>query len=142
MLDTRAKVRIAFVTVFLLGFAAGALSLLLYVRRFEPGPPAGWAGRFDRERYVRQLTEAVGLRAEQMNELDAILDETRKEFLAVRTRLQPQFEEVKQRARGRIREILTAEQQPRFEAFLQRWDEERRAREQAASAAKAPGRHP
>jgi hypothetical protein len=142
MLDTRVKVQAAFVTVFLLGFAAGALTLMLYARRFEPGRPAGWAGKFDRERYVKQLTEAVGLRAEQMGELNTILDDTREEFLALRRRLRPQFEEVRERARERIRGILTAEQQPRFEAFVQRWDEERRAQEQAASGAKAQGRNP
>lgn len=142
MLDTRVKVRVAFATVFLLGFAAGALGLMLYTSRFEPGRPAGWTGKFDRERYVKQLTEAVDLRAEQKSELNAILDETREDFLALRRRLQPEFEEVRQRARGRIREILTAEQQPRFEAFVQRWDEERRAQEQAASGAKPQARNP
>ncbi len=142
MLDTRVKVRAAFVIVFLLGFAAGALSLMLYARRFEPGRPAGWAGKFDRERYVKQLTEAVGLQAGQMGELNRVLDQTREEFVALRTRLQPQFEEVRKRARERIRGILTAEQQPRFEAFVQRWDEERRAQEQAAAGAKPLGRNP
>jgi hypothetical protein len=142
MLHTRVKVRAAFVIVFLLGVAAGALSLMLYARRFEPGRPAGWVGKFDRERYVKQLTEAVGLQSAQMAELNVILDDTREEFLALRTRLQPQFEEVRARARGRIRGILTAEQQPRFDAFVRRWDEERRAGERAASGAKPGGRDP
>jgi len=142
MLDTRVKIRAAFVIVFLLGFAAGALSLMLYARRSEPGRPAGWARKFDRERYVKQLTEAVGLQAGQMGELNSVLDQTREEFIALRTRLQPQFDEVRERARERIRGILTAEQQPRFEAFVRRWDEERRAQERAASGATPQGRNP
>jgi hypothetical protein len=77
-----------------------------------------------------------------MSALNAILDETREEFLDLRRRLQPQFEEVRARSRQRIRGILTADQQPRFEAFLKRWDEERRMEEAAASQSKASERKP
>ena len=136
MMETRGKVRLAFVIVFLLGVAAGALGLTMYSRWSDTGRPSGWTGKFDRERYVKQMTEAVGLKPEQMGPLDAILDETRKEFLAMRKRLSPQIDEVRQRARDRVRGILHADQQPRFEAFLKRWDEERRAEEQALAASK------
>jgi hypothetical protein len=140
MLETRVKVRLAFVSIFILGIAAGALGVSVYHRRVEPERPSGWTGKFDRERYVRQMTEAVGLQPEQMSALSAILDGTREEFLALRARLSPQFNEIRQRARVRIRDILKTDQQDRFEAFLKRWDEERRAEEQARSASKLQGR--
>jgi hypothetical protein len=142
MVETRVKVRLAFVSIFILGIAAGALGVCVYYRGIDPGRPPGWTGRFDRERYVKQMTEAVGLQPEQMGALNAILNETREEFLALRARLRPQFDEIRQRARVRIRAILTADQEGRFEAFLKRWDEERRAEEQAASGAKAERRAP
>ena len=142
MIETRAKVGLAFLVVFLLGVAAGALSLSAYLHRVDPARQAVWTGKFNRERYVRELTEAVRLQPDQMGSLDAALDETREEFLALRRRLQPQFEEVRQRARQRIRSVLNAEQQPRFEAFVKRWDEERRAEEAAASQSKASERKP
>lgn len=143
MIETRTKVGLAFLVVFLLGFAAGVLSLSVYYRRGEAPRQAIWAGgKFNRERYVRELTEAVRLQPEHMGALNAALDETREEFLALRRRLQPQFEEVRQRARQRIRSILNADQQPRFEAFIKRWDEERRAEEAAASQSKASERNP
>ena len=142
MVETRAKAQLAIAIVFLLGVAAGALGLTISSRWNDAGRPFGWIGKFDRERYVKQMTEAVGLRSEQMGPLDAILDETREEFLALRRRLWPQFDEVRQRARQRIRGILSAEQQARFESFLTRWDEERRAEEEAAAAAKVGGRKP
>jgi hypothetical protein len=142
MVETRVKVRLAFVSIFILGIAAGVLGVSIYYGRIEPGRPSGSAGRFDRERYVKQMTEAVGLQPEQMGALNAILDETREEFLALRARLRPQFDEVRQRARVRIRGILKADQQGRFEAFVKRWDEERRAEEQAASGTKAERRAP
>jgi len=136
MVETRVKAQLAIAIVFLLGVAAGALGLTMYTRWIDAGRPSGWTGRFDRERYVKQMTEAVGLKPEQMGPLDAILDETREEFLALRKRLSPQIDEVRQRARDRVRGILHADQQPRFEAFLKRWDEERRAEEQALAASK------
>jgi hypothetical protein len=142
MVETRVKAQLAIVTVFLLGVAAGALGLTMYSRWIDAGRPPGWTGRFDQERYVKQMTEAVGLNPEQMGPLDAILDETREEFLAMRKRLSPQIDEVRQRARDRVRGILNADQQPRFEAFLKRWDEERRAEEQAAAAPKVGERKP
>jgi len=142
MVETRVKVRLAFVSIFVLGIAAGALGVCVYYRGIDPGRPPGWTGRFDRERYVKQMTEAVGLQPEQMGALNAILNETREEFLALRARLRPQFDEVRQRARARLRAILNADQEGRFEAFLKRWDEERRAEEQAASGAKAERRAP
>ena len=136
MVETRVKVRLAFVSIFILGIAAGALGVSVYYRGIESGRPSGWTAGFDRERYVKQMTEAVGLQPEQMGALNAILDETREGFLALRARLRPQFDEVRQRARVRIRGILSADQQGRFEAFLKRWDEERRAEEQALAASK------
>lgn len=136
MVETRLKVRLACVSIFILGIAAGALGVSAYYRWIAPRPPSGWTGRFDRERYVKQMTEAVGLQPEQMGALNALLDETREEFLALRARLRPQFDEIRQRARDRIRGILNTDQQGRFEAFLKRWDEERRAEEQAVTASK------
>ncbi len=142
MVGTRVRIQLAFLVVFLLGFAAGALSLSAYYRKVGAGRASGWAGKFDRERYVKQLTDAVGLLPEQKSSLDAILDGTREEFLALRKRLSPQFDEIRQRARGRIRGILNADQRTRFEAFIKRWDEERRAEEQAASGPKVQVRQP
>ncbi len=142
MIETRAKVGLAFLVVFLLGFAAGAMSLSVYLRQADPARQTVWTGKFNRERYVQELTEAVRLQPAQMSALNAALDETREEFLALRKSLQPQFEEVRQRARQRIRGVLNTEQQPRFEAFVKRWDEERRAQEQAASQPPASERKP
>ncbi len=74
---TRVKVQFAFLAIFLLGVAAGALSLMVYYRRIETGHQSAWTGKFDRERYVKQMTEAVRLRSDQMSQLEAILDDTR-----------------------------------------------------------------
>jgi hypothetical protein len=139
---TRAKVLLAFLAIFVLGFAAGALGLNIYFSRIETWRQPAGTGRFDRERYVKQMSEAVGIRPEQMDSLNAILEETREEFLELRKRLNPQFDEIRQRARNRIRAILDAEQQAHFDQFLKRWDEERRVQERSASGPKMQERKP
>ena len=65
MIETRAKVGLAFLVVFLLGVAAGALSWSAYLHRVDPARQAVWTGRFNRERYVRELMEAVRLQPDR-----------------------------------------------------------------------------
>jgi hypothetical protein len=118
---------IVYTLVFTLGVAAGAMGLRLYERSYGVAAEGRW-GRFDRERYVSMLTRVVQLTSDQRNELDRILDDTRGEFAEVRKTIAPQVTEIKERARGRIRALLTPDQQPRFEAFLKAWDAEREQR--------------
>jgi len=113
--------------IFALGVTTGALGLRLYERSYGASAE-GRGGRFDRERYVSLLTRDVQLTSDQRKELDRILDDTRGEFAEVRKTIAPQVTEIKERARGRIRAMLTPDQQPRFEAFLKAWDAEREQR--------------
>ena len=118
---------IVYTLVFTLGLAAGAMGLRLYERSYGASAE-GRGGRFDRERYVSLLTRDVQLTSDQRKELDRILDDTRGEFAEVRKTIAPQVSEIKERARGRIRAMLTPDQQPRFEAFLKAWDAEKEHR--------------
>ncbi|MGH7425475.1 MAG: hypothetical protein ACREJP_04850 [Candidatus Methylomirabilales bacterium] len=118
---------IVYTLVFTLGLAAGAMGLRLYERSYGASAE-GRGGRFDRERYVSLLTRDVQLTSDQRKELDRIMDDTRGEFAEVRKTIAPQVTEIKERARGRIRAMLTPDQQPRFEAFLKAWDAEREQR--------------
>lgn len=113
--------------VFALGLATGALGLRLYERSYGATAEGRW-GHFDRERYVSRLTTDLQLTADQRNELDRILDETRAEFMKFRETIRPQVQEIKTRARGRIREMLTPDQQQRFEVFLKEWEAEKQRR--------------
>ncbi len=118
---------IGLILVFALGVAFGALGLRLYERASADSAGGRW-GRFDRARYVSRLTKDLRLTAEQGHQLDRILDDTRAEFMKVRETIQPQIQEIKGRARGRIREMLTPDQQERFEAFVKEWDAEKQRR--------------
>jgi Spy/CpxP family protein refolding chaperone len=93
-------------------------------------PPslAGWQGRFDRERYVGRLTEALQLQEGQRQQLERILDDAREEFGGLRQSIAPQAQQIKERTRARIRQMLTPDQQQRFEAFVKEWEAERQRR--------------
>lgn len=118
---------IVFCLVFALGVATGAVGLRVYEWSYGASVAGGW-GRFDRARYVSRLTRDLQLTAEQRQQLDRILDDTRAEFVKVRETIRPQIQEIKGQARGRIREMLNPDQQERFEAFLKEWDAEKQSR--------------
>jgi Spy/CpxP family protein refolding chaperone len=124
---TREVKTIVLSLVFALGVATGALGLRLS-ERASGGSAEGRGGRFDRARYVSRLTKDLRLTADQGRQLDRILDDTRADFMKVRETIQPQIQEIKRRARGRIREMLNPDQQERFEAFLKEWDAEKERR--------------
>jgi Spy/CpxP family protein refolding chaperone len=57
--------------------------------------------------------------------VQAIIDETRNEYRALRTELRPRFEEPRQKARARIRALLTPEQQQKFDGMIAQQDAQR-----------------
>jgi Spy/CpxP family protein refolding chaperone len=86
-------------------------------------------GHFDPARIVEQLTHELALTPEQQRELGSILEETKTKHQAVYDQVRPQFEQVRQEGRARIRSILTPEQLPKFEEWLRRLDEARKKRQ-------------
>lgn len=116
------------VAVYVLGIATGVLGFTLYRTYAAPPSPAGWQGRFDREHYVERLTRSLQLQEGQRQQLTRILDDARDEFGKLRQTIHPQAQEIKQQARARIRQMLSPDQQRRFEAFVEEWEAERQRR--------------
>ena len=111
------------IVVFLLGLALGGLTVYLQPEQF------GLAyGRRGSGRTVEQLTRELNLTPEQQQKLAATLEETRSRYQAVYDQYRPQIEQARQEGRQKIRAFLTAEQLPKFEAYLQRIDEARKRR--------------
>jgi hypothetical protein len=119
----RVKGALLLLLVFLLGTAAGALGLSLYRSH------AGWWGpsrdpeRF-REIVLRRLTRELDLRPEQQVQVQVILHEAGDQFTRLREEIRPRFREIRNRTRDRIRTLLDADQQTRFQALMDRWDRE------------------
>lgn len=118
------KAALLVILVFALGLALGGMSMRLAADRFRMGHP----GPKDPARAVEELTRELDLMPEQQKQLKTILEETRAKFHAIYEQFQPQMEEVRQQGRKNVRAILTKEQLPKFEAWLERHDAERKKR--------------
>ncbi|MGH9675886.1 MAG: hypothetical protein ACRD36_02185 [Candidatus Acidiferrum sp.] len=98
---------------------------------------------------VQQLKDELQLSPDQAKQVDAVLNDDRTKFHALdaerhtewdskyavldtqrHAEWDPKFDQVRQQGRNSIRAILTAEQLPKFEAFLKRLDEERQKQQQ------------
>lgn len=118
------KAVILVVVVFVLGLVLGGLSMYVAADRFGVGS----GGRRGPQRIVEQLTGELKLTPEQQQKLTATLEETRSRYQGVYEQYRPQIEQIRQEGRQKIRTFLTAEQLPKFEAYLQRIDEARKKR--------------
>ena len=115
---TRLKMWLVLVAVFVLGSVTGA-ALTGLIRSRASGRENGMHERFNKMRSELKLTD------EQTKAVQAIIDETRNEYRTLRTELRPRFEEPRQKARARIRALLTPEQQQKFDAMIAQQDAQR-----------------
>jgi Spy/CpxP family protein refolding chaperone len=129
------------VILFVLGIALGAVGEHLWNahlmdKRRHPGP-------------VTELKEQLGLSPEQTKKFDAIIADERGKFDNLRAQERtewepkhaalevqehaewdPKWDQVRQQGRDQIRAILTPEQRAKFDAFVKKFDEERRKQRQ------------
>lgn len=138
----RLKGALLLLLAFLLGVAAGASGFAVYRSR------VGWWGSSrgaDRaqEHVLRRLTRELDLRPDQRQQVEAILREAGDQFGRLREEMRPRYREIRERTRDRIRALLDADQQPRFQVFMDRWDREReRRRAPTGTTAPSPARSP
>lgn len=105
--------------VFVLGIAGGALGAHLYYSRSvavrPPGPPA-FGGPF----FARQLHRQLDLSPGQAREIDLILADSRRQAETLRRDMAPRLRAVMEDTNRRIVELLSPEQQQRFEQLRHR----------------------
>ncbi|HXE74242.1 MAG TPA: hypothetical protein VNN18_01220 [Candidatus Xenobia bacterium] len=113
--------------VFVLGAALGVLGTLWAGRTgwAAPGAPPSMRNKQDASEW---LTRELNLSADQQRQLGVILDETAAQYEAIRDRVRPEYDQVRQQGRDKIRAILTPEQKARFEELVRQMDEERARR--------------
>lgn len=120
------KAAIWVVIVFLLGGAAGWMFGYGYAHHSVAAARASMSEAERRANRVAELTEKLGLTRDQAKQLDAIVLQRHTDAKAVHEQLDAQLEKIRQGARDQIRAILTPEQKPKFEEFLQKLDAERK----------------
>lgn len=133
---SRTKARLVVLTVFVIGIAAGALSMNLYQRAGGPDPSGPHPGR---RSPLRDMTEKLNLTADQQQQVQAILDDTFKKYREIRDLMEPcvkefepRFDSARQEGRDKIRAVLTQDQVPKYEEMVreqdrrrERWKEQR-----------------
>lgn len=113
---TKLKVFILLLGVFSLGsIAGGTLDHIL-------GSPARAGARApsirDGEPYLVVLDSQLHLTTEQASEMRSILNETRDEYKALCGAVRPRYNDVRDRARARLRALLSPDQQVRFDSIV------------------------
>jgi Spy/CpxP family protein refolding chaperone len=111
--------------VFLLGAALGGMLGYVFAHRVVAASPQMTDAQ-KREQKVQRLTQELDLSLDQQKQLDAIMTSVQAQYKAIHQSTEPQINEARQKGREQIRAILTPDQKPKFEAFLNRLDEERR----------------
>jgi hypothetical protein len=121
MKQTNAQLKVwgAFILVFALGSVTGAsLDGMYRLRATNAAPTAPVVSLRDTDNYFETLKRELTLSADQATAIRAVLDHTRDEYKAVCADVRPRYDTVRERARTQMREMLTADQQPRFDSII------------------------
>ncbi|HTQ85053.1 MAG TPA: hypothetical protein VMI93_02480 [Candidatus Solibacter sp.] len=113
------------ICVFLTGTVVGGLAVHVFGDRIWNTRAADPAAQLNKSELLQQLNTQLQLSPEQRAQIDGIMNGTLSEYDRILTPLGPQFEQVRQQGRQRIRAVLTPDQLPKFESFIRQLDEQR-----------------
>jgi len=117
--------------VFVLGVALGAVGHSIADRRVlgaRTQQPAFLQPRPNPPRAVARLTNELNLTSDQQKQIGDILADMQHHYDVVHDQMNPQFAQIREQGHDEIRQVLTPEQRPKFEDFLNRVAEDRRRR--------------
>ena len=86
-----------------------------------------------------ELTQELQLTPDQQKQLNVIIADTQAKWRTLYSPLEPQRTAIREDSHDQMRKILTPEQLPKFDAFMQRLDEQRK-RDAQKSAIPGPAR--
>jgi Spy/CpxP family protein refolding chaperone len=116
--------------VFTLGIGLGSAGTYMVTARVLAARPQQ-AGHLPAN-HMAMFTRDLNLNPDQQKQIQAILTETRARYAEIHSQADPEYERARQAGREKIRQVLTAEQKPKFEDLLRRMDEERLRRQNEA----------
>ncbi len=120
---SRLKTWLVLVVIFVLGGVTGVGIGGVY-RSKGDASFRGSPGR-NREAMFEKMRADLNLSEEQSKEMRKVLDETGNEFRALRSELRPRYEELRMKTRGKMRALLTPEQQVKFDSLMAEIDARR-----------------
>jgi Spy/CpxP family protein refolding chaperone len=116
--------------LFVLGIALGSMGTYLVTTRVLAARPVA-ASAHTPGHAMAVFTRDLNLTVDQQTQIQAILNDTRGKYAQLHEKLDPEYEQVRQQGRQRIRQVLTPQQLPKFEDLLRQMDEDRRQRQAA-----------
>ena len=117
-MNSQRKAWVAFLIVFALGGVTGASLDGIYRLRAAASNPAVTVSIRDTDAYFETLKRELTLSEDQASAMRVVLDRTRDDYKAVCADVRPRYDVVRERARGQMRALLTADQQPRFDSIV------------------------
>jgi hypothetical protein len=124
---TRTEAAVLVCVVFLLGLLVGGLGSHLWGERvWGHQVPTAHSRPPSREQIVNDLTHQLGLTSDQQKQIGSIIDDTRSQVHALYAPIDVQHEQLRLQGRAKIRGVLTPDQQTKFDALMQRIDEQRK----------------
>ena len=130
--EIRKKAAIWLALVFILGTATGGVFGYSLARRSYASTRTAVPSEAERRaKKIADMTQSVGLTAEQAQKADGIIKGAQTEIHAIRDKSDADVDVVRMRTRDEMRSFLTAGQKPKFEQYVQRMDEERRKQKEA-----------
>jgi hypothetical protein len=98
------QIRMATLSIFLLGFVAGAIALNAYHLWFSGAKPPTRRERFD------EAFNQVGLNETQKADVQKILGETREKVQKLRQETEPAMQEIRSQTDEKLQRVMTPEQ--------------------------------
>jgi Spy/CpxP family protein refolding chaperone len=131
--ESRRQARLWLGLVFVLGAGIGLVFGYSFAHRSYAATKATPPALSEPERRAKrmaEMTKEIGLTAEQSARMEEIIRVAHEEMKAIHEKSDADVDAVRQKARAQIREFLTPDQRPKFEAMIQRIDEERKKQQQ------------
>lgn len=126
---SKRKAQLIVITTFLLGAFTGGLTTYLVQNQQAKNEVI-------RTSVLDEIDRRVNLRPEQRVQVDALMQHARQQYKEIKEQTWPQYDSVRQSARGKVRNLLSPEQQGTFDQYMQELDAKRAANRRAEAAAK------
>ena len=126
--ETRQKARLWLGLVFVLGAAIGGVFGYSFAHRSYAATqgPTTLSEPERRAKRIAEMTNEVGLTPEQSTQIDQIIHQAHDEMKTIHEKSDADVDAVRQRAREQMRSLLTPDQRPKFEAMVERWNQEKK----------------
>ncbi len=131
-MKSQSSLFVSLVLVFASGMAVGAVGHYLYTAKTVNAtsiPPPN-ADSF-RKQFMEDMRSRVGLRDDQVDRVNKVLDQTRLQYKEVRDKMKPDMNRIKTEQIEKVNGILTPEQQKLYEQL--RLDREQKSKQNSKS---------